>query len=548
MNGNSPGKAAVESDVELIEMDDVEDRAVPPMKSSEIPVAANNTRQPRVEDEDESDDDLDNNEGERALLSSTRQRTVHYFPPAHSGSRLQRVRDTWPRVRGIVIESAPTLLLTTISLLFSGKLLDQVARWRAMREVDQLIMIIPAVLNLQGNLEMNLSARLSTAANIGELDDPAVRRQMILGNWTLLQLQAISVSFIAACISLALGQLLPRPTLPPTIGIPSTNSTMPALAMRSLIEHIDPRKPIPHIPLEAHHANTGLATILMVTTTAMTSAFLSGLILASFMCFLILACRRFNLDPDNIAPAVASCLGDLLTLCMIGLVSTLLIPLLHTPFPFILGIAVVVIAVFCLVYTLRNPHVRPLILDGWSSLFGAMIISSATGIVLDVFVSKYEGFAVLAVVISGLPGATGSIFVSRLSTSLHAAKFAITHPTPSASIRILETSPRLAMFTLLAITIPVEIVFLGILSGLGWLDMPLLFVVFSILFFCFAVFASLVIARWLTNWLWAKGRDPDVYALPVHSALMDLIGQLLLVLCFEIVSAMGAKIKTRSLS
>jgi solute carrier family 41 len=50
---------------------------------------------------------------------------------------------------------------------------------------------------------------------------------------------------------------------------------------------------------------------------------------------------------------------------------------------------------------------------------------------------------------------------------------------------------------------------------------------------------SLVIANFLANYLWSKNLDPDIYALPIHSALMDLIGQLLLVLCFEVVSALG---------
>jgi len=61
----------------------------------------------------------------------------------------------------------------------------------------------------------------------------------------------------------------------------------------------------------------------------------------------------------------------------------------------------VIIAVVCLVYTVRNPHVRSLVTEGWSPLFAAMIISSGTGLVLDMFVSRYEGFAILAVVISG---------------------------------------------------------------------------------------------------------------------------------------------------
>lgn len=60
------------------------------------------------------------------------------------------------------------------------------------------------------------------------------------------------------------------------------------------------------------------------------------------------------------------------------------------------------------------------------------------------------------------------------------------------------------------------------------------------------VLASLIIARYLTNWLWSKNRDPDMYALPIHSALMDLIGQLLLVLCFEIVSLLGGHVTQKT--
>ena len=51
--------------------------------------------------------------------------------------------------------------------------------------------------------------------------------------------------------------------------------------------------------------------------------------------------------------------------------------------------------------TRRNPHVRELLKEGWVPLFAAMVISSGTGIVLDTFVTRYEGFALLAVVISG---------------------------------------------------------------------------------------------------------------------------------------------------
>jgi solute carrier family 41 len=54
---------------------------------------------------------------------------------------------------------------------------------------------------------------------------------------------------------------------------------------------------------------------------------------------------------------------------------------------------------------------------------------------------------------------------------------------------------------------------------------------------------SLALAHALTRVLWRLGRDPDMYAMPVHSALMDLVGQLLLVACFEIVSSLGKDVK-----
>lgn len=36
-----------------------------------------------------------------------------------------------------------------------------------------------------------------------------------------------------------------------------------------------------------------------------------------------------------------------------------------------------------------------------------------------------------------------------------------------------------------------------------------------------------------------------MYALPIHSAFVDVMGQLLLVLCFEIVSGLGGNVTAR---
>ncbi|KAL1751032.1 hypothetical protein FB107DRAFT_222791 [Schizophyllum commune] len=478
-----------------------------------------------------------------------------------------------------------------------------------MQRVDQLIMIIPVVLNLKGNLEMNLSARLGTAANTGLLDDeveegdgrnvvedgrnvvslndeeddgrppprppgasvgrPSPRRQIITGNLALLQVQAAVVSFVAAChdethaIALADGRRHR-----------CDDSIKPISDLNSR-EAADARPPATTTaPVGAEDG--GEDDFIFLAATATASAALSALLLGAFMCALVVACRRFDLDPDNIAPPVAACLGDLVTLVLIGLVSGVL---------------------------------------------------SGTGIVLDLFVSRYEDFAVLAVVISGLPGSVGSIFTSRLSTELHAgagqdelkadvmgagadeeqrglladeedgtpltarpsnarsakpshrrvpsssharspssasfhrashslsSHYPPTPGVPSPQHPHLSTShhpvppsppPLTVAITLLLITLPVELIFLAVVRGLGWLELPLLFVGCSVVFFCVAVTISLLVAYHLTKLLWSRGLDPDSNALPLHSSLMDLVGQLLLVLCFELVSLMGVVVETRA--
>lgn len=84
-----------------------------------------------------------------------------------------------------------------------------------MRTIGELIMIVPVIMNLKGNLEMNLSARLATAANIGQLDDPKRRRDIILGNLALLQVQATVVACVAASVVVLLSLFVPNPPLPP---------------------------------------------------------------------------------------------------------------------------------------------------------------------------------------------------------------------------------------------------------------------------------------------------------------------------------------------
>lgn len=54
-------------------------------------------------------------------------------------------------------------------------------------KVNELMILVPALLGLKGNLEMTLASRLSTQANLGHMDTPKQQWYMIVGNLVLIQ-------------------------------------------------------------------------------------------------------------------------------------------------------------------------------------------------------------------------------------------------------------------------------------------------------------------------------------------------------------------------
>ncbi|KIO25583.1 hypothetical protein M407DRAFT_208950 [Tulasnella calospora MUT 4182] len=445
-------------------------------------------------------------------------------------------------------------------MVFTGELLERVSRWTALRTTDELFVLIPIINNLKGNLELNLSARLGTAANMGLLNSRESRQPLILGNLLLLQVQALLVSCAAAALSFVLGLVLPsrekmpmempQDSPPGQTGSQSNATASVALSLRGIVRDMAmtalpspmPRDSGPTLPVSRTWGSR-FREFWTVLTTAMASASMSGLILGSFMCSLVLMCQRFRLNPDNIAPPIASCLGDLLTLTLLALSSTALL-YIPSPVPFLLLLALLGLTFLAVRAASKNAEVKHLLGSGWTPLFGAMLISSGTGMVLEKFVKKYEGFGLMAVIISGLPGSVGAVSISRLSTLLHASEDL---PMRTPHSEFIKSPPKgyrgsLTGATLFVVSVPVMLTFLAFVYATGWMDLPFLFVGAFIGFFCLSTTIALVIAHYLTLIFWSRGYDPDNYCLPVHSALCDLIGQLMLVACYELAGELGADV------
>ena len=111
---------------------------------------------------------------------------------------------------------------------------------------------------------------------MGDLDYGPTRRSLIIGNLSLLQVQSLVAGAIAGVSSFALG-LITKPG-----------------------------------------SNTSYFEMMYMTASAMVSASFSAGILGIFMVALILVCRKFDIDPDNIACPMASSTGDIVTLVLLA--------------------------------------------------------------------------------------------------------------------------------------------------------------------------------------------------------------------------------------
>ncbi|WVW78359.1 hypothetical protein I302_100313 [Kwoniella bestiolae CBS 10118] len=441
-------------------------------------------------------------------------------------------------LRSLLLESTPSLLLSLIGLVFTGELLEHLARWRVFRRVDELFILVPMIGNLKGNLEMCLSARLGTSANIGELDHKPTRKKMILANLTLLGLQALLISCLAAVISFFLGWI----TIHRLGDSPSSGDNTTSIIPPPQPEPEDPGLSMAGEEWHEGYTRPGFKQLLMVLATGMGAAGISSAVLGSFMGSLIVLARWCGADPDNITPPVAACLGDLLTLFILALLGTALVGAMDTVIPLLAVIIMSIAAGWFTRRVMRNEWVKNVAKGGWVPLIGAMLISSGTGMVLAKGVGKYRGFALLAISMTGLTGSIGAIHANRLSTSLHT----LLHPKPHSELSSTSSSssssqhklnnhgltPFQSAMTLYLIAFPCQAAFLGFVSWAGWIDVHLGLAGWA----CYALTTgiSLVLAHWMTLFFWSKDLDPDSYTLPIHSALVDFLGQLLLMLAYEI--------------
>ncbi|KAG8177875.1 hypothetical protein JTE90_004269 [Oedothorax gibbosus] len=402
-------------------------------------------------------------------------------------------------LQAMVFQVFIPFLIAGCGTVAAGIVLDIVQTWPVFKNVTQLFILVPALLGLKGNLEMTLAARISTQANLGQLDSLREQWKMTYGNMALVQCQATIVAFLAS---------------------------MFAIVVDVVQEH----------KFDVHHATLLCASSLI-------TAAIASLVLGFITVGVVLLSRKLHINPDNVATPIAASLGDVTTLGLLASISSGLYGIVMTDSwvaPFLILLFLLMVPLW-VVIAKRNKFTHQVLYSGWVPVISAVFISSAGGCILDLAIAKFKGIAVFQPVINGVGGNLVAVQSSRISTYLHQRTEMGSLPSSDPKICV---SPFTVFFgkgaharsarVLLLMALPGHLIFAYMISLLntGNTQLSMLFLVVYLLAALIQVFMLLFIAYCMIQWMWRRKIDPDNSAIPYLTALGDLLGTSLLALAF----------------
>jgi len=414
----------------------------------------------------------------------------------------------------LVLQVFPTFLVAGLGMVAAGLVLNLVQTWPTFTDIQPMMVMVPALLGLKGNLEMTLASRLSTACNLGRLDCRADATSMILGNLVLVQCQGIVVGFLASVVGMAL-----------TWG--------------------------PKLHFNAEEA-------LLLCTSAVVTASLASFILGLIMVMVILLAMRCNWDPDNVATPIAASLGDVTTLGLLaGVANCLHGQMLAGRLTALAVLAIYVLLLPFLFYVAyKNAATSPILLHGWTPILLSMMISSGGGLILHKAVDCFPTIAMFAPVMNGAGGNLVAIQASRMTTYLNKATNSLygIFPCEEDRVCILPCSALCGGLPgcsgksnlqhasiariLLVLLVPGHILFVLVLCLLEARGVPSpLFLFFYLLAGVCQVAVLLYLCQIIVYCMWSGGTDPDNAAIPYLTAFGDLLGTAFLLLAFLALTA-----------
>uniref|UniRef100_A0A4W4ED40 Solute carrier family 41 member n=1 Tax=Electrophorus electricus TaxID=8005 RepID=A0A4W4ED40_ELEEL len=429
----------------------------------------------------------------------------HYGPPRlqRLAGRAEEGQRNMPKESplSMALQILVPFLLAGFGTVSAGMVLDIVQHWKAFTSITEIFILVPALLGLKGNLEMTLASRLSTAVNVGKMDSPIEKWNLIIGNLALKQVQATVVGFLAAVAAVILGW-------------------------------------IPEGRFQMSHAT-------LLCSSSVATAFIASLLQGIIMVGVIVGSKKTGINPDNVATPIAASFGDLITLAILAWISQDS----HPYVSFLVCAFFMCLTPVWMVISSKHPASRQLLYSGWEPVITAMLISSIGGLILGKTVSdpNLAGIVVYTPVINGIGGNLVAIQSSRISTHLHFHSAPGEVPDeakgcyyPCRTFCGSGANHRSAQ-VLLLLVVPGHVMFLYTIHLMksGHTTLTTIFMAVYLAAALLQVFLLLCIADWMVHSMWKSGKDPDSFSIPYLTALGDLLGTALLALGFHFLWVIG---------
>lgn len=411
------------------------------------------------------------------------------------------------------LEIIVPFLIAGIGTCFAGIILDHVQYWEVFVKVDELFILLPALLGLKGNLQMTLASRFSTHSHLGHLQT----REDLLS---------------LTCANLSLNQCLSI--------IISLNASLLAVLI-----HMGTSE----LPFDARH-------ILLLCATALLTSSVTSFLLDILMIMVVQVSALYSINPDNVATPIAASLGDMTALVLCSFLA-------HSFYSSRDSIAFywltsIVIMTYILLVPIwitiiqANVHTTNILFKSshWYPLATAMLISSISGVILKTAVDRSEDIALFQPVICGVGGNLVAVQASRLSTLLHRNQQIGYLPEGervclNPANMFLSTKPGFSITRLLMlIVIPGQILFyfFCIYVNSQTTEQSISFLLMYLIASQLLVVILLYLAHVLTYGLWSLGIDPDNSTIPYLTSISDVLGACMI----TVICLFGARVKNKA--
>jgi mgtE-like transporter len=398
---------------------------------------------------------------------------------------MSKARRRKPRNRRIIfdilLQATPVVILTSLGELFAGSILGKMHQ--RLDLIPGLIILVPAIMGLRGNIGTALGSRISASLHLG-----LVGKRFSFSKFNL--------SNIGAAFSLSL-----------------MVSIVIGLCARFACQIFD----LPSIPL---------VNLLLI---AILASAMASLVLVPFTVTLTYFAFNRRLDPDNIVAPIIGMVGDVITVAVVFIAADIVLRFEINDAWSLLMLPLVPMVV-------RRLPARYRLLNILKQSIPILFLCTVLGVLAGIYLHwQYEkfflipGLLILVPQIIAKAGSIGGIFGARFSSGLHLGylkayrmnDYVIKNALGAIALAIV-VAPIVTMITKLG----ADIFRIPIVPF-----MPLLFInVFAILVITVIVF----ILDFVTASLSYKIRiDPSNSVIPIVTSLGDIIGTVILVLAIS---------------